>query len=223
MRSQIILLLLAVFTVLATSCDGTPVAPHPDPGPSVPPKVGSTFTFRLFLIDSTGHEINSTSKTVTATIVSSNASYAGKTGLTLVEEDSVRYYLHYDSSGDVSVHSASGDTSGVAWHSWPFGSRSFSVTKVSDTSGGAKNWTIFYSDYDGAGFTTTPAGQFNVHRCITDAIETRDSTTSGFTSTVKRWYAPSLGFEVMTTKEPGAPDATLKYRQIKELVSYSLK
>ena len=220
------ILILLLATVAATGCGDTPAQPHPHPGPSIPPKVGSTFTYREFSIDSNGREVTGTSRTVTATVVSSDTTFAGRSGLTLFQEDTVRYYVEYTSSGDVIVRSDTRGFVGGGLQTWPFGGRTSATDVFTDSLAptGDSIKTFVASSYYEASFTTTPAGTFNSHKMSSYILMRSfpDNTLIDSTLDIIRWYAPALGVEVKNTVDTDASSGP-NYRRIKELMSYVLK
>jgi hypothetical protein len=214
--------LLIVFTI---GCDDTAFAPHPDPGPSIPPKVGSTFTYREFAIDSNGREVAGTSTTVTAVVVSSDTTLGELGGLTLIQEDSVRYYVQYDTSGDVVVRSNTGGFLGGTIQTWPFGSQTSANDVSTDALGGTDSVRTFVlTSYSEAAFTTTPAGRFNTHRVSSFVLMRSypDNTLLDSTLDIVRWYSPALGVEVKHTVDVDASSGPYD-RRIRELVGYVLR
>ena len=203
-------------------CGDASVTPHPDPGPSIPPRVGSTFTYREFSIDGNGREIAGTSSTITATVVSSDTTYGGASGLTLIREGAEQHYVHYAPSGDVIVRSVADELVGDGIQTWPFGSRSSVTDIIADTlvSSADSIRTFVSASYVETAVTTTPAGTFDSHRIRSFVIARSFPDTSLVDNRIyiDRWYAPVLGVEVKHTVDNAGST-----RRIRELVSYSLK
>lgn len=215
-------LVVLLATAAIVGCSDGSVMPHPDPGPSIPPKLGSTFTYREFSIDGSGRELDGTSRTVTATVVSSDTTSGGVSGLTLFREDTAQYFVRYASSGDVMVRSVDDELVGDGLQTWPFGSRASVIDVIADTlvPSGDSIKTFVNSSYVEAAFTTTPAGTFSSHKIRSFVIARSFPDTSLVDNTIytDRWYAPELGVVVKSTVDNAGPN-----RRIRELVSYSLR
>jgi hypothetical protein len=66
--TKLIILVSVLMIAAASGCDDTPAAPQPDPRPSIPPKLGSTFMYSEFCIDESGREVAGSSRIVTLTV-----------------------------------------------------------------------------------------------------------------------------------------------------------
>lgn len=219
-------LLLGVFGLIVAGCDSEPTDYPSEPGPLRVPKVGSTFTYRVLQMDSIGREVPGTDGSVTATILSNDASFDGRERLTLVAEDSMRYYLEYDGTGDVFYRPEKPDVTRLTWQSWPFGSKVTVADRVPDTTlpDGRMLSTIHHNEFSGTERTQTPAGAFDVYKgySVSILLTIADTTVVETLLHTQRWYAPSLGVPVrVSTEIRGSGSAYRKH--IKVLTVYSLR
>lgn len=220
-----IILLVAAVTV---GCDESATEPHPDPGPSIPPKVGSTFAYREYDIDSTGLEIAGTSRTIVATVVTTDTSAYNRTGLTLFREADLGYLVQYNAGGDHYFRVVSDDSATARWLTWPFASRKTTFVDVpKDTLPDGRIVTTVEQDmHVGAKWLTTPSGTFNVHEVRAEAIRIYISDSAAAVTTVNTrtwWFAPSIGLPVKVQSQYRVPSERRFNGMERVLVSYALR
>jgi hypothetical protein len=161
---------LSLFFLL-TACDkDDPITPEPNVGPSGP-RVGSTFTFDRYEVDSTtGARIESTKKTSTYTVTSTTAAFLDKSAVSLFVSndggDTMRFC--YLSSGDVlhddaydcmqgGVRFGAGDR---IWDTVPTGSARTATTRLDTTyvEFGKSVHLVHYSTYSRGQTETVSVG-----------------------------------------------------------------
>jgi len=137
-------LLLAVLAILAagfiSGCSSSSTS-QPGTNTTVTPKTGSTYTYNKHEADSSQTGVTSGDTLMTATVISSGTSYAGKDNVVTIYDDfdTLRYSI--ESNGDISFYRANFGSNGFVfnnpspWLTLPFGSKQSGVQlfKANDT------------------------------------------------------------------------------------------
>jgi hypothetical protein len=207
-------------TALTVGCSDSSVAPQPDP--SIPPKVGSTFTYRESLFDSTWREVTGSERTVVVEVIASDVTYRTKANVTIFREDSSRFYLSYDTDGDIYF---CGEGQTETWERWPVGSGSMVEDSVPTVAlpNGDSLYTARWTTRNESEVTRTPVGDFAARILSTTSMTFRAGVEMERYVETRRWYVPVLGVPARTrTREWGTVAEPVYYKN-KVLVGYSLK
>ncbi len=104
MKTYLVLIITCVLFVVSGCDSGADTPEQPSYGGNVFPKMGSTYTYDYYMTDSNGNNIESSKQTQTATVISTDASYKGKTKVFQVEDNGANNYYTYETNGDVDVY-----------------------------------------------------------------------------------------------------------------------
>jgi hypothetical protein len=220
-----ILVGLFFIAFLAASCaSDNPVAP--ENAITRIPGVGSRFTFDSRLLDSNGVTIPGETTTASHVVVSINGSFAGRTGVWFLEEDThsaLRDSLHLclDTNNDVLMHVRS-DNDTAVWIRFPVQSGTMFEYSELDTSSSIKVKFTYTTERIGTE-TITVAGQAIATVKLTFAIASsgiQDGAEIETRSVTTWWYAPSLGVFVRKQTPAGFIFAD---ESIEELTSFTLR
>jgi hypothetical protein len=216
--------------LLLAACGDDSVTSN-EPGATIAPKAGSSYTFMKVRTDSNSVKVPGWDTTYSQSVVSTGNSFRGKSNLVMFHEDSTDIFVSYESNGDYSMLPKTDDTT-VAWITYPAGSRTrFTLpsvdTTVENPFGGT--WQISSSGsivHGGTATITVPAGTFRTHRLVQTSVFSLGSGASKLTTTSSDtiYYAPSIGWVVKVVGRTESSDALFPAEGTEEVLrSYSLK
>lgn len=104
MKTCLVLIITCVLFVVSGCDSGADTPEQPSYGGNVFPKMGSTYTYDYYMTDSNGNNIESTKQTQTATVISTDANYMGKSKVFQVEDNGANNYYTYETNGDIYVY-----------------------------------------------------------------------------------------------------------------------
>lgn len=198
--TSLLVLSLILLTLIGCGDDG------PAPQGSLPPKVGSTWTFDWQFLDS--NKRARPAESLVATVLDTDAILEGEGGFFHVQEvfaddtNSNTVYLRYEPNGDLRVLHTS---LYILPFTLPVGSKVDSITlPVYDTSF-VESGVTFRSHYEGVvryvGAEEVNVGNEKVgtehFRIDIEAVSQAWGDPSSATATVDVWYAPSVGYFTM--------------------------
>jgi len=195
------LLALLATSLLVISCtkDNTTT---PEPAPLKTPGVGSTFSYAGYAIDITGSKIPDTDNQHTETVVASNISFQGKTGVWAIDNgssDTLMYCL--DRNNDLLMYVDESD--GMAFNNWvrlPISTGTTftdSATSTEDYQGvPVQILTRFTSMLKGEESVTVGSESIRAVKIlftVSGRASIAGQTISDIELVTTLWYAPSLG------------------------------
>lgn len=226
-----LLLFLAAALVIA-SCSNTT-----DPTPEAPtmkvPGVGSTFTFDAYVTDDKDAKIPGTDSAFTESVVASNVSYEGKTGVwAVVGESSDTTFYCYDTNKDLLI--SGGATDGLLgdlkWLRLPITTGSTltdTVVSTQDFNGFPVELVVVITrnrvgdDQATVGTESIKTVKLAMNINITIKALGQVVDQSAMTSTL--WYAPSLGAMIRRVTPASTVGGEMQDGTVEMLKSYSLK
>lgn len=227
------LLLFVAAALVIASCSNT-TEPTPEAPTMKVPGVGSTFTFDAYGTDDKDAKIPGTDSAFTESVVATNLSYEGKTGVwAVVGENSDTTFICYDANKDLLVYVGGGNEpifSGFEWLRLPI----TTATAVTDT--------VEFTQNDG-GFPFEIVAVITINRVGDDQVTVGNETIKTvkvamtISATIKLagqvvdqrvltnslWFAPSLGTMIRRVTPANTFDGEVEPGTVEMLKSYSLK
>lgn len=227
-----LLLFLAAALVIA-SCSNTT-----DPTPEAPsmkvPGVGSTFTFDAYGTDDKDAKIPGTDSAFTESVVATNLSYEGKTGVwAVVSESSDTTFFCYDTNKDLLGYIGGGNDplfGGLKWLRLPITTGSAITDTVVSTQdfNGIPVELVAVITRNRVGDDQATVGTesiktiklaLNYNLTVKALGQVVDQSTMSSTL----WYAPSLGAMIRRVTPANTRDGEVEPGTVEMLKSYSLK
>lgn len=227
------LLLFVAAALVIASCSNT-TEPTPEAPSMKVPGVGSTFTFDAYDTDDKDAKIPGTDSAFTESVVATNLSYEGKTGVwAVVGENSDTTFICYDANKDLLVYVGGGNDpifGGFEWLRLPI----TTATAVTDT--------VEFTDNDG-GFPFEIVAVITINRVGDDQVTVGNETIKTvkvamtISATIKLagqvvdqrvltnslWFAPSLGTMIRRVTPANTFDGEVEPGTVEMLKSYTLK
>lgn len=106
----IAVVLFAIFSVISSGCgnsgstDNTTTGGGSNYGGNYFPKVGTTYTYQGYQTDSMGMKVPGSDTAWTATVISDNANFMGKSKVFQVDDNGTKNYYTYEDNGDVDLY-----------------------------------------------------------------------------------------------------------------------
>lgn len=226
------LLLFVAAAFVIASCSNTT-----DPTPEAPtmkvPGVGSTFTFDAYDTDDKDAKIPGTDSAFTESVVASNVSYEGKTGVWAVVGESLDTTLYcYDTNKDLLI--SGGATDGLLgdlkWLRLPITTGSAltdTVASTQDFNGIPVELVVVIirnrvgDDQATVGTESIKTVKLTMNINLTVKALGQVVDQSAMTSTL--WYAPSLGAMIRRVTPASTVGGDMQDGTVEMLKSYSLK
>jgi len=233
------ILLLFPFLVLFASCSkDDPITPNPPVTTYVKVKTGSSFTYEKYDTDSTGAKIAGTTQTIIETILKTDMTWNGKSGVFMVAnndpvEPDTMYYA-YESNDDVSLEMNLTDLGlPPLWVKIPVASGNPEVSVVSATTEISPGIIAEVSDSITVSLVGSESMTIKGNAIAVRKMKMNMSvramaggiTLYGMTVVMYVYYAPSLGFYAKT-EYPAIRDAASggwSNGSIQTLMDYVLK
>jgi hypothetical protein len=238
MRFSIVRLPIALILLFSfAACNkSNPVGPGSSSG--VQPKIGSSFTYFEYSIDTTtGQVVPGSTDTSVETVAKTGMSYSGKSNVTMVVSSSIygldTSYINYESNGDISsVFSLGFMGSGSSWITIPVASKATNTIALYDTTTyllGVPTETKASLTASFVDNETVMVGSQSLSVEKIELLVTGTTTTLGVTQTQNiasyGYYAPSIGY-IVKSLTPSFVDVTTGTKQEgngSTLLSYILK
>ena len=222
---------LALLSLLLLAACGDDSVTSSEPGATVSPKAGSSYTYMKVRTDSNSVKVPGWDTTYAQSVISTGNSYRGKSNLVMFRDDSTDLFVSYESNGDYAMLPKTDDTT-VQWVIYPAGSRTrFTLPSVDTTVENPFGGTWQISErgsivHGGTATITVPAGTFATHRLVQSSVFSLGSGASKLstTSTDTIYYAPSIGWVVKVVGRTESNDPQFPAEGTEEvLTSYTLK